>query len=195
MSSSVFKDIIERIQAGDPTGAEQLVSVVSSGMRSTAQRSLRGAADVDDVLQAAFLEIFDAIGKGAIREPERLAGFIQIVVRRKARRAIRMLSQSRGRFGGESAGELDRRAADPIDVDAGFERDERMAALRNALLVLPPREREILTRFYVSGEDRHKIQQEMGLSDTQFRLLKNRAKNHAERLTKTKMGKGPEHQF
>jgi DNA-directed RNA polymerase specialized sigma24 family protein len=38
------------------------------------------------------------------------------------------------------------------------------------------RDKEILTRFYLRGQSQEKICQEMRLTETQFRLLKSRAK-------------------
>jgi RNA polymerase sigma factor (sigma-70 family) len=41
---------------------------------------------------------------------------------------------------------------------------------------ISPRDREILTRFYLHGQEQDEICQEMNLTETQFRLLKSRAK-------------------
>ena len=41
---------------------------------------------------------------------------------------------------------------------------------------MPLRDREVLTRFYLHEQTQEQICAEMGLSETQFRLLKSRAK-------------------
>ena len=48
--------------------------------------------------------------------------------------------------------------------------------VRRYLAVLPEKDREILTRFYVQGQSPEQIQRELNLSPTQFRLTKSRAK-------------------
>ena len=51
------------------------------------------------------------------------------------------------------------------------------AAMADAVLrSISVRDREILTRFYLMEETQEEICEEMNLSDTQFRLLKSRAK-------------------
>jgi putative toxin-antitoxin system antitoxin component (TIGR02293 family) len=54
--------------------------------------------------------------------------------------------------------------------------DERRGLIETALAGLAGRDREILTRFFLHEETPEQICTEMGLTDTQFRLLKSRAK-------------------
>ena len=54
--------------------------------------------------------------------------------------------------------------------------EQRTALMREALSCIPPRDREILTRFYIHEQPQEQICSEMNLSETQFRLLKSRAK-------------------
>ena len=48
--------------------------------------------------------------------------------------------------------------------------------MKDALRDISNRDREILVRFYLREQPQTQICQEMGLSETQFRLLKSRAK-------------------
>lgn len=48
--------------------------------------------------------------------------------------------------------------------------------MKKALASLKPRDREILVRFYLREQRPEQICQEMNLSETQFRLIKSRAK-------------------
>jgi hypothetical protein len=56
--------------------------------------------------------------------------------------------------------------------------------MRASLLSLRPKEREILTRFYLQEQSQETIQQEMNLTETQYRLLKSRSKQKLERITR-----------
>jgi len=51
------------------------------------------------------------------------------------------------------------------------------------MLSLRPKEREVLVRFYLDEQDGDTIQREMGLSATQYRLLKSRSKQKLETIT------------
>jgi len=53
-----------------------------------------------------------------------------------------------------------------------------------ALNLLAPRDREVLLRFLVDEQPQDRICAEMGLTETQFRLLKSRAKTRLEKLSR-----------
>jgi DNA-directed RNA polymerase specialized sigma subunit len=55
------------------------------------------------------------------------------------------------------------------------------------LAELSERDREILTRFYVDEQGQEQICSEMALTETQFRLLKSRAKARFGELGKKKL--------
>ena len=63
---------------------------------------------------------------------------------------------------------------------------EDEALMQRVLSELSDRDREILTRFYLQEQSQSKICQEMGLSETYFRLLKSRAKARFGELRKRK---------
>ena len=60
--------------------------------------------------------------------------------------------------------------------------------MKRLLQETPRRDREILTRFYLLGENRRQICSEMKLSYTQYRLLKSRAKARFAELGKRTLG-------
>ncbi len=51
-----------------------------------------------------------------------------------------------------------------------------------------PRDREVLVRFYVQEQDAAEICRTMDLTETQFRLLKSRAKARLTRLCRGLLG-------
>jgi RNA polymerase sigma-70 factor (ECF subfamily) len=56
---------------------------------------------------------------------------------------------------------------------------------------LSDRDREILTRFYLDEQTQEKICEDMSLTETQFRLLKSRAKARFGELGKRKLQQKP----
>jgi RNA polymerase sigma factor (sigma-70 family) len=65
--------------------------------------------------------------------------------------------------------------------------EQRIALMYETLQQLPPRDREILIRYYLYEETRDEICQRMGLTETQFRLFKSRAKARLGGLGKKKL--------
>jgi RNA polymerase sigma-70 factor (ECF subfamily) len=64
---------------------------------------------------------------------------------------------------------------------------ERAELIQRVLGELTERDREILTRFYLNEQSQDQICTEMSLTETQFRLLKSRAKARFGELGKKKL--------
>jgi RNA polymerase sigma-70 factor (ECF subfamily) len=164
---------VESIRNGDDEAVEELYRVFSRGVRYYLCRHL-GAQELDDRVHDTFLIVIQAIRSGALREPERLMGFVRTVVRRQVAAAIDLAIQSRR---GYADLELGGRVADQrLDPEQRILRDEKTAIMLKVLRGISRRDREILTRFYLYEQTQEQICAEMELTATQFRLLKSRAK-------------------
>ena len=64
---------------------------------------------------------------------------------------------------------------------------QRIELMRVVLGELSGKDREILTRFYLNEQAQEQICAEMDLTDTQFRLLKSRAKARFGELGRRKL--------
>ena len=177
--------LIRRIQANDAEAMEELYQVFSRGIRFFLQRQL-GTQDVDDAVHDTFLTVTQAIRRGEVRDPERLMGFVWAVVRRQLaaqiERAVTMRHQ---------CDDLER-----VPVPDGRLNPERNAILRQnqslayrVLNEVSGRDREILVRFYLKEQSQQEICQAMDLTDTQFRLLKSRAKARFGALGRRKLAR------
>ncbi len=67
---------------------------------------------------------------------------------------------------------------------------QRIELARSVLGMMSERDREILTRFYLSEQTQEQICDEMDLTETQFRLLKSRAKARFAEVGKKKLNGG-----
>src|SRR5581483_10168180 len=65
---------------------------------------------------------------------------------------------------------------------------QKAELMRSALQALSQRDRDILVRFYLKEQTQEQICQEMSLSETQFRLLKSRAKAKFGEMGRKKLG-------
>ena len=183
-SDPSWPDLVERIRNGDPCAMEQLYRVFSKGIRFFLCRQL-GPQDLDDRVHDIFMIITQSIQKGELREPERLMGYVRTVVRRLVAAHI------------DDAVHARRNQTD-LDYGAGLSdshpnpertliNQENANLARRILNSLHQRDREVLVRFYLQEQTPGQICTEMQLSETQFRLIKSRAKARFGELGKRRL--------
>ena len=164
--------VVDRIRAGEASGMEDLYRIFSKGIRYYLYRQL-GPQDLDDKVHDIFLIITQSIQRGDLRDPERLMGYVRTVVRRQVAAHIDVAVQARRNSELNDSRQTCDRGLNP---EGGLiERQNEELALR-ILNSLQKRDREVLVRFYLDEQPADRICQEMGLSETQFRLIKSRAK-------------------
>lgn len=165
--------LVERIQYGDDCAMEELYRVFSRGVRYYLCRHL-GPQELDDKVHDTFLIVIRAIQNGGLREPERLMGFVRTVVRRQVAGFIDGMVQCRRDFTDLEMGGC---VADlRQNPEQKIMQEEKTDLMVRVLRAISMRDREILTRFYLYEQTQEQICDEMNLSETQFRLLKSRAK-------------------
>lgn len=166
-------ELVHRIRRGDAAGIEELYSYFAHGVRLLIARQL-GVEHLEDRVHDVFLLVLEAIRNGNVREPDRLPGYIRTVVRRQT---ATMVTDSAGeRKNLLDIGEYRGLSDSTRDPEEKAIHAERVELIRRTLAELCPRDREILTRFYLYEQKADQICAEMGLNETQFRLLKSRAK-------------------
>jgi len=181
-------DLVTRIHSGEDSGMEDLYKLFARGIRFYLCRQL-GPQELDDKIHDTFLIVVQAIRKGDLREPERLMGFVRTVVRRQVAAHIDKVVHSR---------------REELDLDVGVRvADVRRNPEQNAAFLqkvefmvsvldgLSERDREILSRFYLDEQSQEDICDQMDLSETQFRLLKSRAKARFGDLGRRKLLQRP----
>ncbi|MBV8842303.1 MAG: sigma-70 family RNA polymerase sigma factor [Bryobacterales bacterium] len=183
-----FVELVSRVQSGESDGMAELYDIFAKGIRYFLCRQL-GPQEIDDKVHDTFLVVVQAIRRGDLREPERLMGFVRTVVRRQIAGHIeKMVATRRDHTELESS----MRIPDPHDnpeENAVFR--QRVELIRKVLSELGHKDREILTRFYLREQSQDQICSEMKLTETQFRLLKSRAKARFGELGKKKLGSRP----
>jgi RNA polymerase sigma factor (sigma-70 family) len=173
ISPTQWTPLVERIQAGDESAMAELYEVFSRGIRFYLCRQLQ-SQEIDDKVHDTFVIVVQAIQRGDLRDPERLMGFVRTVVRRQVAAYIGHAVQAR---------------KEQVDLEAGAWvtdgrsnpeqtaiEQETADIMKNVLRSISARDREILTRFYLLEQSQERICSEMNLTETQFRLLKSRAK-------------------
>ena len=179
-------DLVERIRTEDQSGMEELYKVFSRGVRFYLCRQL-GPQDLEDKVHDTFLIVVQAVRRGELREPERLMGFVRTVVRRQVAahidQAVHTRRQQVGIETGTAVVDLNRNP----EQTAIQQQHEQIA--KKVLHSISKRDREILTRFYLLEQPQEQICEQMNLTETQFRLLKSRAKARFGELGKRRLGR------
>jgi RNA polymerase sigma-70 factor (ECF subfamily) len=173
LSAVEWSTLVAQIQAGEDAGMEQLYKLFSRGIRYYLCRQL-GPQELEDKVHDTFLIVVNAIRRGDLREPERLMGFVRTVVRRQVAAYIEQaVHMRREQTDLESGIAVADRKQNPEQEAILRQKTELM---RNVLQCLSQRDRDILVRFYLQEQSQEQICREMSLTETQFRLLKSRAK-------------------
>jgi RNA polymerase sigma-70 factor (ECF subfamily) len=177
-------DLVERVRSGDPGGMEDLYKVFSKGIRFYLCRQV-GPQDLDDKVHDLFLIIVQSIQKGDLREPERLMGYVRTIVRRQVAAHIDTAVQSRKN---QTDMEYGMALSDfRPNPERRIINEQNMELAMRILNSLHKREREVLMRFYLQEQTAEQICSEMELSETQFRLIKSRAKARFGELGKRRL--------
>lgn len=176
--------LVGKIRGEDPAGMEELYRLFSRGIRFYLCRQL-GPQELDDRVHDTFLIVVQAIRRGELREPERLMGFVRTIVRRQVAAQIDNAVHARKEQAELQCGSrISDRRKNPEETAIDQQRVEIMTRVLRSML---RRDREILTRFYLLGESQERICSDMNLTETQFRLLKSRAKARFGEMGKRKV--------
>ena len=173
-------EIVNLLENGEPAGMEALHGVVYRGIRAFFARKLSEDA-AEDMAHDVLLEAVSFIRRGKLKEPNALFGLVWTIARRRLITAIRRRR--------EEGTVVDDGSEMPVQSDS-FERvhrHEQVEIAKRVLREMPSRGREILVRYYLKEQTPEQICADMGITETQFRLMKWRAKARFAELGKRKL--------
>jgi RNA polymerase sigma factor (sigma-70 family) len=134
-------DLVTRARTGDQQAWDALVERYAPLIWSICRGHRLGDADAGDVAQRVWLQLVRHIDQ--VRDPAALAGWLATTTRREClrvpRAARRLHPVGHGLEAGLSAGEQ------ALPAEHQLLAAERQAALREALLALPPRCQQLIT--------------------------------------------------
>ena len=181
-----WTDLVQRIQTNNHEALEELYTLFSRGIKFLIVRQL-GRQDIDDRVHDTFVIVVQAIQRGDLRDPERLMGFVRTIVRRQIAAIIeKNYARRRDELDIDSSVKIADGHLSPEEVAI---RTQNSQIVEEILSDCSRRDREILTRFYLLEQSQETICLEMGLNDTQFRLLKSRAKQRFSDEGRRRMAK------
>jgi RNA polymerase sigma-70 factor (ECF subfamily) len=178
-SAETGRDLVARIRAGDRQAEDELVRRFHRGVTVVLTRSSRDPSVVDDLHQDTFRIALEKIREGAVREPEKISGFIASVARNLVIEHFRKVSTRQLSGAPEEIGLA---SPDP-DALEGMLEAERAAIVRRVLSEMrSQRDRRILFRFYIAEDEKEAICRDLGLSSLHFNRVLFRARERYREL-------------
>ena len=149
-------ELVERVRCGEEAALEELHGVIAKGIRFFLSREL-GEENLEERVDLTFRVVVQTLQRDEAGGADRLMGHVLDAIRAQVSAHIRKAPD---------------REATPQQA-LTFRR--QLESMRDILRAMPPRDREILKRFYLDEQTEKQICAEMELSPTQLRLLKSRA--------------------
>jgi len=182
-----WTDLVARLRAGQDEATEELYTQLHS-LRFYFTRRLGYAASAD-AYHDLIVTLISQVRSGDLRDPEHLAAYARGIAANMIRNTY---ESGPKRFEQGWTAVQDYNVFDVgLDPEALAIRRQQIEVAARILNALPSRDRQVLVRFYLKREPATKIQEELALSETQFRLIKSRAKQRFAGMVKARMSYRP----
>lgn len=167
---STLEELVCQIRDGSDSAIADLYHQLRPGMKIFLKRRI--GIDYEDALQDSFLALLAGIQSGSLQHPSALRSYLCTIMIRECRNAyhnprqveLDVTSEQFGCSGAVNAMHL------------SFERDSKRRFVTDALDRLPIRMRMVIEMCFLEEKPNEVVKKELFLSETQFRLLKSRAK-------------------
>ncbi len=172
-ATGVTAELVRRIQAGDRGAESEMVERYSRGVRFLLLQLTGNTARAEDLHQETFLLAVRKVRAGELREPEKLASFLQQIARNLFIAEYRRQTQ-RPQAPADAVPELPDPAPSPL---ISLLQRENAVIVRQVLAELEPeRDREILFRLFVAGHSKEEICADFSLTGLHFNRVLHRAR-------------------
>jgi RNA polymerase sigma-70 factor, ECF subfamily len=159
---------VEKLCAGDRSTQEHFVGYFTELLRIKLRSRLQSQHAIDDVCQETFARVFAVLRKDhGLRQPDRLGAFVNSVCNHVLLEHYRSANRS------EELPELPATGMDALDVVAARQMKSKV---REILVGLPVRDRELLKAVFLDERDREEVSREFGVDREYLRVLLHRAK-------------------
>lgn len=167
--------LFRRIRENDDAAVEELYRCIGRMLYGKCIRSGLPTADREDLCHDVFMTVIDDIQRDAIRDPQALLSYVATILRR---RIFDRLVRHRP-FHDSEEFDLTTLTDGRSGPEHGAIHEQRMRIIARVVASLKPLDREILERFYVSGQPKETIIKDLNLKESVFRLRKSRALRRA----------------
>jgi RNA polymerase sigma-70 factor, ECF subfamily len=178
---------VDSLCAGDFATQEHFVRYFTELLHLKLRSRLRSPQAIEDVRQETFARVFASLRKGgAIRQPERLGAFVNTVCNNVLFEHYRSSSRSES-LDDEGHPEP---TATGMDALGHVTAQQLRTKVREILVDLPPRDRDLLKAVFLDERDRDEVCREFGVDREYLRVLLFRAKQEFKTEYLKRVGSG-----
>jgi len=182
-------ELVSKIKQRDSKAEQDMIQRYERGLKAVLFQKSKDHSIVDDVMQDTWIIVLDKVRNGEVREPGKLAAFI--VQTGKYQLIMRFRKQSR------TEGSLDENTAEPLANVLTPEQESQNRQLGELINVVfselkQPRDKEIISAFYVSGESKAQLCDKYDLTPAHFDRVLFRARQRFKTLWEAHQGNNSE---
>jgi RNA polymerase sigma-70 factor (ECF subfamily) len=164
---------VARLCAGDSETQEHFVAYFTGLLQVKLRSRLQSRHAVDDVCQETFARVFAVLRRdGGLRQPERLGPFVNTVCNHVLLEHFRSSRRSES-LEADGMPELPAQGANALDIASA---GQLRAKVREILLDLDPRDRDLLSAVFLEDRDRDEVCKQFGVDRDYLRVMLHRAK-------------------
>ncbi len=177
--ASVAQALVERILNGDSQAEHAMVERYQRGLAVMLFNRSHDRDLANDIAQDTWVLVLQKIRNNELRDKTKLAAFIiqiaknQLIMRQRGQTRYQHVSE-------DEAGELRDPGLSPDKAMANVQLGECVADVMADMTV--DRDRQLLRRFYLVGEDKDELCAELGLSSAHFDRVLYRARERFKTL-------------
>jgi RNA polymerase sigma-70 factor (ECF subfamily) len=168
-----WPELLNRVKQNEAGAAEELYSLISKGMLFFLSRNMPWHF-AQERMHDSFMKVLKAIQDGRIEDARAFPGYLRTVVKRQYFDHLRTSVNATDCSDELVVNSLTSKAKD--NPDSLLEVQQQSTLMAEVLRSMHPKRREILNRFYILEQSPEYICTKMKLTETQYRLLKSRAK-------------------
>ena len=180
-AGDLAESLVQRINTGDRRAEEELVAHYHRGLLFVLRKECGDSQLAEDLTQDTFVKVINNAREGKIQEPRALAWYI----RRMGVYQLIDLRRKEGRRKTTPSADIEQHgvaeSASVTDIVDGQQAGHLVRRLLEGMSV--ERDRELLRRFYLIGQDKSVIASEFGITLAHFDRVKSRALQRLKKLT------------
>jgi RNA polymerase sigma-70 factor (ECF subfamily) len=173
--------LVQGIRDGERSAEEELVQRYSRGVFFFINQSVSDRTVAEDLYQESFRIMLEKVRAGALREPERLSGFISSLVRNLVIDYFRRTSRQQARED-DNPEQQPIPSPEPSQLDQLLRKEQGLLALRVLEALPSDRDRKVLYRFYIADDEKEEICTDLGVSALHFNQILFRARERYRKL-------------
>ena len=179
-----WPELLNRVKQNEAGAAEELYALISKGMLFFLRRQMPVHL-AEERMHDAFMIVLKAIQDGRIEDATAFPGYVITVTKRQYFHHIRSSVNATECSDEFVVNGLPSKVKD--DPDSLPEAQRRSTLMAEVLRTMNTECREILNRVYVLQQSQEQVCAEMKLTDTEYRLLKSRARAEFEERGRKKL--------